>query len=70
MELTLADGVIYPLKGKFSFADRQVDVRTGAIRLAGLFPNPGKQPCAPANTGRCAWWRKSTSVRCWFRNAR
>ena len=27
------------LKGKISFADRQVDVRT--VRLAGLFPNPG-----------------------------
>ena len=27
--------------GRFDFADRQVDVRTGAIRVAGLFPNPG-----------------------------
>jgi multidrug efflux pump subunit AcrA (membrane-fusion protein) len=41
LELILADGIAYPLKGKFDFADRQVDVRTGAIRLAGLFPNPG-----------------------------
>lgn len=40
LELILADGVTYPHKGKFYFADRQVDVRTGAIRLAGLFPNP------------------------------
>jgi len=39
--LILADGTTYPHKGKFYFADRQVDVRTGAIRLAGLFPNPG-----------------------------
>jgi membrane fusion protein (multidrug efflux system) len=41
LELILADGVTYPHKGRFFFADRQVDVRTGAIRLAGLFPNPG-----------------------------
>jgi len=41
LDLILADGSIYPRKGKFDFADRQVDVRTGAIRLAGLFPNPG-----------------------------
>src|SRR4030095_14829633 len=40
-DLTLADGVVYPHKGRFVFADRQVDVRTGAIRLAGLLPNPG-----------------------------
>lgn len=41
LELILADGIAYPRTGKFFFADRQVDVRTGAIRLAALFPNPG-----------------------------
>lgn len=40
LELVLADGSTYPKKGKFYAADRQVDVQTGAIRLAGLFPNP------------------------------
>jgi membrane fusion protein, multidrug efflux system len=40
-KLTLADGSIFPHTGKFIFADRQVDVRTGAIRLATEFPNPG-----------------------------
>jgi membrane fusion protein (multidrug efflux system) len=40
-ELILADGSVHPQKGKFSFADRQVDVRTGAIQVAALFPNPG-----------------------------
>jgi len=39
--LILADGVVYPHSGRFDFADRQVDVRTGAIRIAALFPNPG-----------------------------
>jgi RND family efflux transporter MFP subunit len=51
LELILADGVEYPAKGKFYFADRQVDVRTGAIRLAGLFPNPGNS-LRPGQYGR------------------
>src|SRR5437016_11013310 len=40
LELVLADGSTYPKKGKFFAADRHVDAQTGAIRLAGLFPNP------------------------------
>ena len=40
LELILADGSVYPRKGKFAFADRQVDVRTGTIRVATIFPNP------------------------------
>jgi membrane fusion protein (multidrug efflux system) len=40
-ELVLADGSVYPHKGTFFMADRQVDVGTGALRLAALFPNPG-----------------------------
>ena len=39
-ELILADGSTWPEKGTFSFADRQVDPRTGTIRVAILFPNP------------------------------
>jgi RND family efflux transporter MFP subunit len=41
LQLTLADGSIYPHDGKFYFADRQVNESTGAIRIAGLFTNPG-----------------------------
>jgi len=41
LELILADGSVYPREGTFYFADRQVNVGTGAIRLAALFPNPG-----------------------------
>lgn len=41
VELILADGSAYPQKGRFSFADRQVNASTGAIQLTGLFPNPG-----------------------------
>jgi RND family efflux transporter MFP subunit len=40
LDLILADGSTYPRKGKFYAADRQVDIQTGAIRLAALFPNP------------------------------
>jgi RND family efflux transporter MFP subunit len=39
LELVLADGTSYPNKGRFFFADRQVDPKTGAIRMAGIFPN-------------------------------
>jgi membrane fusion protein (multidrug efflux system) len=41
LELVLSDGSTYPEKGSFLFADRQVDQKTGAIRMAGIFPNPG-----------------------------
>jgi len=41
LELILADGSTYPQQGAFYFADRQVNQGTGAIRIAGLFPNPG-----------------------------
>ena len=41
LELVLSDGITYPQKGRFFVADRQVDQKTGAIRMAGLFSNPG-----------------------------
>jgi membrane fusion protein, multidrug efflux system len=41
LELILADGSVFPQQGKLYFADRQVDVKTGTIRVAALFPNPG-----------------------------
>jgi RND family efflux transporter MFP subunit len=41
LQLILADGTVYPHNGTFYFADRQVNQGTGAIRVAGLFPNPG-----------------------------
>ncbi len=41
LELILADGSTYPQTGTFYFADRQVNESTGAIRIAGLFSNPG-----------------------------
>src|SRR5947209_4462372 len=41
LELVLSDGSVYPRKGWVVLADRQVDVKTGTIRLAGAFENPG-----------------------------
>jgi membrane fusion protein, multidrug efflux system len=41
LELILADGSIYPHKGALASTDRQVDERTGTIKVAAFFPNPG-----------------------------
>lgn len=40
IQLILADGGFYPLKGNIYAADRQVSPTTGALRVAALFPNP------------------------------
>jgi len=45
LELELADGMVHPQKGRFFMADRQVNQKTGAVRMAGLFPNPGHTLC-------------------------
>src|ERR1700746_1622469 len=41
LELVLSDGTVYSHKGWVVLADRQVGVKTGTIRLAGAFDNPG-----------------------------
>jgi membrane fusion protein (multidrug efflux system) len=40
LELILGGEKVYPYKGQFFLVDRQVDVKTGTIRVAALFPNP------------------------------
>jgi membrane fusion protein (multidrug efflux system) len=40
IQLILADGGIYPQKGKTYATDRQISLTTGALRVAALFPNP------------------------------
>jgi RND family efflux transporter MFP subunit len=40
LELMLADGKVYEQRGTIYFADREVNPATGAIRIAGVFPNP------------------------------
>jgi RND family efflux transporter MFP subunit len=58
LELSLADGTTYPQKGKFYFADRQVNQGTGTIRIAGLFANP-RNILRPGQYGRV---RTATSI--------
>lgn len=41
LELILADGSVYPHKGKPTVSDREVNVKTGTIAVKGVFPNPG-----------------------------
>ena len=40
MELILADGTVFPQKGRLVIADRAVDVKTGTLTLVSEFPNP------------------------------
>jgi membrane fusion protein (multidrug efflux system) len=40
LRLRLADGSEYPKPGVFVAADRQIDPRTGTMRISAAFPNP------------------------------
>jgi membrane fusion protein (multidrug efflux system) len=40
LQLLLADGTVYERTGTIYFADREINPATGAIRIAGVFPNP------------------------------
>jgi membrane fusion protein, multidrug efflux system len=41
LQLILADGSTFPHRGKPILVGREVDVKTGTIQIAGVFPNPG-----------------------------
>jgi membrane fusion protein, multidrug efflux system len=59
LRLILANGMVHPQKGTFAFADRQVDLKTGTIKVAVLFPNPGNA----LRPGQFAKVRARTMVR-------
>ena len=40
MEMIMADGNLFPHKGRFIVADRAVDLKTGTLSLIAEFPNP------------------------------
>jgi membrane fusion protein (multidrug efflux system) len=40
LQLIFVNGSVYPEKGKFFFADRQVNSNTGTLQIVGVFPNP------------------------------
>lgn len=42
LTLILADGSVYPQKGRFLAADRDIDVKTGTIRVSAEFPNAAR----------------------------
>jgi membrane fusion protein (multidrug efflux system) len=39
LQLTLSDGSVFPEKGRFFYADRQVNPTTGTLQIFGLFSN-------------------------------
>ncbi|HEV2692578.1 MAG TPA: efflux RND transporter periplasmic adaptor subunit [Verrucomicrobiae bacterium] len=39
LDLIFTDGSVYPLKGRFYYADRAVDPNTGTLQIFALFPN-------------------------------
>ena len=41
LELILADGSVYPRRGRAATLDRQVDLTTGTVLARGVFANPG-----------------------------
>jgi membrane fusion protein (multidrug efflux system) len=43
LELILADGSVYPHKGRLALADRQIDPTTGTLKVGSLFANPGNR---------------------------
>ena len=51
LQLILGDGNVYPYKGQFVLADRQVDPTTGTIRVLATFPNP-RHLLRPGQFGR------------------
>ena len=42
LTLILSDNSTYPSRGRFLAADRDIDVKTGTIRVSAEFPNPGR----------------------------
>jgi len=59
LQMILANGLVYPHPGQTSLADRQIDPKTGTLRIQGIFPNPGNV----LRPGQYARVRAITSVR-------
>ena len=60
LQLILSDGHVYEHPGTISFADRQVNPATGAIRIAAIFPNPSNL-LRPGEFGRVRLSAKTQS---------
>jgi membrane fusion protein (multidrug efflux system) len=59
LTLILADGTVYPRSGSFLAADREIEAKTGTIRISATFPNPDST-LRPGQYGRV---RAETHVR-------
>jgi len=59
LTLILSDGSTYPRAGSFLAADREIDAKTGTIRISATFPNPDRI-LRPGGYGRV---RAETRVR-------
>jgi membrane fusion protein (multidrug efflux system) len=59
LEMILANGSVYPQPGRTTLVDRQIDVKTGTLRVQGVFPNPGNV----LRPGQYARIRATTSTR-------
>jgi len=46
---------LYPHKGSYFATDRQMDMRTGTLLIAALFPNPGNLLIIPKGGKVIAW---------------
>src|SRR5215475_3633845 len=51
ISLVLSDGTVYPRRGSFLAADREIDAKTGTIRISAIFPNPDRT-LRPGQYGR------------------
>jgi RND family efflux transporter MFP subunit len=51
LTLILSDGSVYPRTGAFLAADREIDAKTGTIRISAAFPNPART-LRPGQYGR------------------
>jgi len=61
LSLVMADGVIYPHKGKLDLVNGQFDKNMGAITLRATFPNPDKL-LRSGNTGKIRMEERQDSV--------
>ena len=51
LELILSDGTVFPHKGRPTFVDRAIDLKTGTIQVRAEFPNP-ERVLRPGQFGR------------------
>ena len=70
LTLVLADGSVYPRRGAFLAADREIDPKTGTIRISATFPNPEQRAAARPVRPRPRADTPATGRRCSCRSAR